>query len=263
MNKFFKRCLCSLVIVAVLFWGGASLVVALENTSFSANKIVFDNFNWSIEDKLTLSSPQLIVTPANSSMLVVPGAFDVIAQWLQESTATCMGFKIALAPGQLAIKYETNKFLAIDAKEGLTGEISGRCDIFGPVGVCLNGNIIFHGDVYLDFVDSTLSKGQGQIEFPIRLSVPLPGFGHCFAYSNATADLSYQESVITASNIFLKNNFTTVTGEVALNLDTDQARVSLDITSDSDLVKFLMSAVVHFSGVTKLGSGHWKYEFAN
>ncbi|MDO4219183.1 MAG: hypothetical protein Q4C78_04255 [Synergistaceae bacterium] len=263
MKKFVRRCLCGFVIAVVLFLGGVSPVVALEDTHLSSGKVAFDNFRWSIADKLSLSSPQLIVIPVSSSSFTLPGSANVIAKWMQESVATFMDFKIVLAPGEIAIKYESDKYLALDATKGLFGNISGTQDIYGPVGVKLNGAIAFFGDVYLDFVNPAASRGQGKIDFPIKLSVPLPGFGDCFAYANAKADVLYRENLIKLSNVVLKNEFSNVTGEVAFNLDTKQAKVSLDIYSDSKRVKFLMSAVTHLSGFTKLGSGHWKYEFAN
>lgn len=238
-------------------------MLALEDTNFSAGKTVVNNFKWSIGDKLSLSSPQLEIVPVSSPSFSFPGSSEIIAKWAQESIAVFMGFKIALAPGQLGIKYATDKFLALDASKGLTGKISGSQDIYGPVGVRLNGAITFHGDAYLDLVNSAASRGQGKLEFPIRLRVPLPGFGDCFAYSNAKADVLYQENVIKLSNVILKNSLSNVTGEVAFNLDTQQTKVSLDIYSDSRRVKFLMSAVTHISGFTKISSNHWRYEFSN
>ena len=263
MNKFIRRIFASFIIIAVFFLGGVSPVVALEDTIFSAKRVVFENFKWSIGDKLSLSSPQLVITPVSSSKFVLPGASEIIAQWNQESLATFMGFNITLAPGELGVKYETGKFFTLDATKGLFGKISGSQDIYGLVGVRLNGAITFHGDACLDLVDSAASKGQGRVEFPIRLSVPIPGFGDCFAYSHAEADVLYQENVVKFTSLVLKNEVSNVTGEVAFNLDTQQVKVNVEIYSDSKRVKFLMSAVAHFSGFTKLGSGHWKYEFAN
>lgn len=261
--KQFTRCFFVCLIIFATLFGGAMVVLALEDTNFSAGKVVFDNFKWSIGDKLSLSSPQLAITPVSSSSFSIPGTSNIVATWAQESNATFLDFKIALAPGQIAIKYETDKFLSLDATNGLSGKISGSQDIYGPVGVRLKGDITFSGDAYLDLADSTQSRGQGHVEFPIRLSVPLPGFGDCFAYSKATSDVIYQENIVRFTNLVLKNDISTVTGEVAFNLDTEQVKVNLDIISDSKRVKFLMSAVAHLSGFTKLGSGHWKYEFAN
>ena len=272
MKNFAKFC-AFFLIFSTLFFGGVSEVCADEETiissgnevpfAFSSRQITIEDFKWSIGDYLTLSAPQLTVKPATGSLFNFPGAADIVALWDQESIATFMGFKIKLAPGQLGVKYETGEFFVIDATRGLSGMISGSQDIFGPIGIRMNGEISFVGDAYIDLVNPSATGGQGKLEFPLRLNVPIPGFGDCFAYSKGTADVFYQEKTVMLKNIVLENSLTRVTGEATYNLETNQSNLNLEIFSDSDKVKFLMSGVALVSGVTKLGSGHWKYEFSN